>query len=141
MTCNNRGISLVEVTIATFLTTVAVLAVLSLQPAAWKTATRSDYLGRAAGILHRELAINEAIIMNTCNAIPAGGTRPVLASLDADPAAGDATFTVQTTITAIGAGAWRVSVGVSWTNHPTPITDSIVVTRQNGFCFGCATCL
>jgi len=139
--CNNRGISLVEVSIATFLTTIAVLAILTLQPSAWKAASRSDYLGRASGILYKELAINEAIMMNCCNTTPAGGTRSVYASGLTAQAAGDATFTVQTTVAAVAgtSNAWRISVRVSWANHP-GITDSIVVTRQNGFFFGCTSC-
>lgn len=138
--CNNRGISLVEISIATFLTVVAVLAILSLQPRAWNTASRSDYLGRAAGIMYRELAANEALLMNCCNAVPTGGTRTVYASLGTSPAAGDAAFTVQTAYTSLAGNAWRVTVGVNWTTHPTPITDSIVVTRQDMFTFGCSSC-
>jgi hypothetical protein len=111
-----------------------------LQPQAWKAAGRSDYLGRAAGIMYRELAVNEAILMNCCNTVPSGGTRTVLASLGTDAAAGDATFTVQTAFTSLGGNAWRITVGVSWAAHPTPITDSVAVTRQNAFTSGCATC-
>lgn len=144
--CNNRGISLVEISIATFLTVVAVMAILTLQPRAWQTAGRSDYLGRAAGIMYRELASNETLLMNCCNALPADGTRTVLASLDAGAAAGDAAFTVQTTYRSLPTGnpiptAWRVTVGISWATHPTPITDSVVVTRQNVFTSGCGACL
>jgi Tfp pilus assembly protein PilV len=138
--CNNRGISLIEISIATLLTLVAVLAILSLQPRAWNTALRSDYLGRASGIMYRELASNEALLMNCCNAVPAAGTRTVLASLGASPSAGDAVFTVQTAYTDLGGNVWRVTVGVSWAAHPTPITDSVVVTRQNSFTSGCGVC-
>jgi hypothetical protein len=139
--CNNRGVGLVEISIATFLILVAVMAILTLQPQAWRAAGRSDYLGRAAGIMHRELVANEAILMNCCNAVPAAGTRTVLASLGgAATASGDATFTVQTAYANLGGNAWRVTVAVSWAGHPVPITDSVVVTRQNMFTSGCATC-
>jgi len=137
--CNNRGVSLVEVVIAIFLTTIGVMAVLSLQPSAWKTATRSDYMGRAAGILHKELETQEVFIMNCCNAVTAGATtRNVLVSGAATAQPGDATFTITTTITLITANVWRVDVRVAWAGHA-GIIESLVVTRQQRF-QGTCTC-
>ena len=138
--CNSKGISLVEVVIAIFLTTIGVLAVLSLQPSAWRTATRSDYMGRAAGILQKELETREVFIMNCCNAVAAGATiTNVLASGEAAAQPGDATFTVTTTITEIVINsAWRVDVRVAWAGH-TGIIESILVTRQQRF-QGACTC-
>jgi Tfp pilus assembly protein PilV len=138
--CNNRGISLVEVVIAIFLTTIGVLAVLSLQPSAWRTATRSDYMGRAAGILQKELETQQILIMNCCNAVAAPITtvNNVLVSGEAAAQPGDATFTVTTTITLIAANVWRVDVRVAWAGH-TGIIESIVVTRQQKF-QGACTC-
>ncbi|MCX5856008.1 MAG: hypothetical protein NTZ24_15805 [Deltaproteobacteria bacterium] len=131
--CNNRGISLVEVVIAIFLTTVGVFAVLSLQPSAWRTAARSDHMGRAAGILHKELETREACIMNACNTVTVGtATNDVLVSGEAAAQPGDATFTVTTTTTSIATDVWRVDVRVAWTGHP-GIIESLVVTRQQNF--------
>ena len=62
--CNNRGITIVEVLITLFLTAVGILALLSMQPTAWNAAGRSDFMGRAAGILQSELERNELMIMN-----------------------------------------------------------------------------
>ena len=142
LSCNNRGLSLVEVVIAMFLTTVAVLAVFSLQPAAWKTAARSDYLGRAAGILHEQLQTQEAWIMNPCNAVAAATTGPtaVFASGQTALQPGDAQFNITTTITNLATGVWRISVRVAWANHA-GISESLVVTRQEGYRFpaGCAS--
>jgi Tfp pilus assembly protein PilV len=135
--CNKRGISLVEVVIAMFLTTVGVLAVLSLQPTAWRTAARSDYMGRAAGIMQKELETRQAFIMNSCNAVTVGATvSNVLVSGETATQPGDATFTVTTTITSIATNVWRVDVRVAWTGH-TGIIESLVVTRQQNFQFGC----
>lgn len=135
--CSNRGISLVEVVIAIFLTTVGVLAVLSLQPSAWKTATRSDYMGRAAGIMQKELETREAFIMNVCNTVTTGTfTSNILVSGETAAQPGDATFTVTTTITNIAVNVWRVDVRVAWAGH-TGIIESLVVTRQQNFQFGC----
>jgi Tfp pilus assembly protein PilV len=136
---NNRGISLVEVIIAIFLTTVGVLAVLSIQPSAWKTATRSDYMGRAAGILQSQLETREVFIMNCCNSVTAGTfTNNVRASGEGASQPGDATFTVTTTITALATNVWRVDVRVAWAGHA-GITESLIVTRQQRF-QGTCTC-
>jgi Tfp pilus assembly protein PilV len=137
--CNNRGISLVEVVIAMFLTVVAVLAIFSLQPTAWRTATRSDYLGRASGILYEELQRQEARIMNPCCNVTAAASGPtaVFASGQTTAQPGDATFNVTTAITSIGTNTWRVAVRVAWTGHA-GISESLVVTRQEGFRFPAA---
>ena len=140
---SRRGISLLEVVIAMFLTTIAVMAVMSLQPAAWKTAGRADYMGRAAGILHKELQTQEACIMNSNNTVPATGnptTRTVFAGGGTSAqASGDAQFTVATTITSIATNVWRVTVRVTWTGNATGISESLVVTRQQAFS-NCTTC-
>ena len=49
--CNERGITIIEVLITLFLTAVGIMALLSMQPISWQTAGRSDFMGRAAGIL------------------------------------------------------------------------------------------
>jgi Tfp pilus assembly protein PilV len=139
--CYNRGFTLIEVVIAMFLTVVAVLALFSMQPTAWKTAARSDYMGRASGILYETLMTQEAQIMNPCNAVAAGATGPtaVFASGQAAAQPGDARFNVTTTITSLAANVWRVTVRVAWAGHA-GISESLVVTRQEGFRFptGCA---
>jgi Tfp pilus assembly protein PilE len=126
----NRGFTLVEVVIAMFLTIVAVLGILALVSPAWKTAARSDYLGRASGILYETLMRQEALIMNPC-CIVSGQTAAQ---------AGDAQFNVTTTITLQAANSWLVTVRVSWPPlNATGISESLVVTGQEGFRFpaGC----
>ena len=131
---------MIEVLIAMFLTVVAVLAIFSLVSPAWKTASRSDYLGRASGILYAELMRQEARIMNPCcsvttDALPA---TVVYSSGQATAQSGDAQFNVTTTITSLATNVWRVVVLVAWTGH-TGISESLVVTRQEGFVYpsGC----
>lgn len=137
---NDRGISLVEVVVAMFLLTVAIMAILSLQPSAWQTAGRSDFMGRAAEILYKELETNESYIMNPCNPVTVGTTsRTVYPSGLTAAATGDVAYTVSTTIASVGTNVWTVEAGVSWAGHAAPITARITVTRQDRFRFpaGC----
>ena len=132
---------LIEVLIAIFITVVGVLAIFSLVSPAWKTAARSDYLGRASGILYKELMRQEAIIMNPCCSVTAGAlpTTVVYSSGKATAQSGDAQFNVTTTITNLATNVWRVAVLVAWTGNM-GISESMVVTRQEGFVYpsGCA---
>jgi len=138
---SRRGISLLEVVIAMFLTTIAVMAIMSLQPAAWKTAGRADYMGRAAGILYEELQTRENFIMNCCNTVTTGTTTATVFAGGGTTAqtSGDASFTVTTTITSVATNVWRVTVRVAWTGHA-GVSESLVVTRQQPFSFpaGCS---
>ncbi|MGV8058666.1 MAG: hypothetical protein AB2L12_11675 [Smithellaceae bacterium] len=140
--CNKKGLGLIEVVIAMFITVVAVLGIFSLVSPAWKTAARSDYLGRASGILYEQLMRQEARIMNPCCSVTAG-TLPatvVNSSGQTTVQPGDAQFTVTTTITSLATNVWRVSTRVAWTGNNTGISESLVVTRQEGFVYpsGCA---
>ena len=47
---NDKGISLIEVLISIFLTSIGILSLLSLQPSAWNLSVKSDFLGRAGSI-------------------------------------------------------------------------------------------
>ena len=136
----DRGTSLIEVLIALFLTTVGVLAILSMQSSAWRAVGKSDYMGRAAGILQEELATREAFIMNPLNSVTIGTTTAtVLASGQGAAVAGDAAYTVTTAIASAGAGLWRVTVTVEWANQLARnyrnIQESIVVSRQDAYSF------
>ena len=138
--CNKKGMSIIEVLIAMFLTVVAVLAIFSLVSPSWRTTSRSDYLGRASGILYEQLMRQEARIMNPCCSITTGALPmiSVNSSGQATAQSGDAQFNVNTTITSLGTSLWRVTVRVAWTGHA-GISESLVVTRQDGFVFpaGC----
>lgn len=136
-TCNNRGFSLIEAVIAIFLTTVAVMSIFALVSPAWRTTAQSDFIGRAANILHDRLQREEVGIMNTCNPVAVGTTGPVTvyASGGMAPQSGDMPFSVTTTITPTGAAnVWRVTVRVAWPNH-VGISESLTVTRQDNYKF------
>jgi Tfp pilus assembly protein PilV len=140
--CNKQGFTLVEVVIAIFLTTVAVLAIFSLISPAWRTAGFADQLGRAANILYDQLQEQESLIMNPCNAVTEGTTGPITINASGYSAAqaGDAQFNVTRTITAIATGVWRVTVQVTVPGHAA-ISESLVVNRQENYRFpaGCTS--
>jgi len=148
----SKGMGLVEVVIALFLATVAVLAVFSLQAPGLQTAARSDYLGRAAEILERQLESTEAYVMNPNKlaaitgipAIPgAGGSATVTYDVNTSGLGvainGDATYRISTTITGVApvppntTPYFRVDVNVTWPLNPTGISQTIFVSRQDSF--------
>ena len=137
---NNKGFGMVEVVIAIFLTLTGILAVFSLVSPAWTNVGKSDNLGRASGILYEQLMRQEARIMNPCCTV-AAQTIPafiVYPSGQSSAQSGDVQFTVNTVVSSITSNTWLVSVRVSWPGH-TGISESLVVTRQEGFVFpsGC----
>ncbi len=131
---NKKGIGLVEACIALFLLGIGIFALISLQPSAWRLSGRSDYLGRASGILLAQLQAVEAQIMNPNIAIPASGSSTVYASGQSTAKQGDVAFTVNRTITALAGGnAWRITIQVSWPGNVAGIQESLNVTRQEYF--------
>ena len=151
---NKKGFTLVEGLIAIFLVSVSLMALLSTLSPAWRLSSKSDYLGRAAGIMYRELDAWELYIMNPCNGVaaqtnnwdsfkPGHGTASwtVNSSLLATQT-GDAAYTVSTVITDISpvtpGTVWQVRVTVTWPPlNNTGVTETVIVTRQQGFQFGC----
>lgn len=138
--CNKKGISLVEVLIASFLISFGILALLSLQPSAWSLSGRSDFLGRAAGLLHKELETRELFLMNPNNANPCAVANPlILTQNDVFPSgqrsalSGDVPYTIQTTIQDNGNNSWTVRVRVTWPGNNTGISETLLVTRQENF--------
>ncbi len=139
--CNKRGITLAELMIAALITAVGILALLSMHPTAWRASGRSDFMGRAAGILHEELETNEMLIMNPCNLVPPGGTRTVFTSGAGTAQQGDIPYQVQTNIANNGTGLYTISVRVTWPGNNNGIAETVFVTMQERFRFpeGCPT--
>lgn len=126
---------MIEVCIALLLVGVGILALITLQPSAWRLSGKSDYLGRASGILAAQLQAMEAQIINPNNTMPAGGSNTVYASGRDSAQQGDAAFTVGTTITDLGNSTYRVNVNVTWPPGSTApgIKESMIVVRQQSF--------
>ena len=136
----NKGIGLIEVLISLFLVSFGILALLSLQPSAWKLTARSDFLGRAGELLHKEMETTEILIMNPNNADPCATTNPltttapnVYPSGQTAAQTGDIPYTVQRTIQRNVNNTWLVQVIVTWTGNPNGIRESRIVTRQENF--------
>jgi Tfp pilus assembly protein PilV len=136
-----KGIGLIEVLISLFLISVGILALLSLQPSAWKLTSRSDHLSRAGGLLHKEMETTEIVLMNPNFPNPCATTNPLVTTTNvfisgqstAQP--GDLPFTVRTEIQDNLNNSWTVRVRVTWTGNNTGISESLVVTRQENFRF------
>ncbi|MEE9911461.1 MAG: hypothetical protein K4571_07025 [Deltaproteobacteria bacterium] len=148
----SKGMGLVEVMIAIFLTSTAIFAAFSLQAPAWKAAAKADYTGRASEIMHRQLESTEAYLMNQCNTVASSETGvPAIPVAGANASStynvsvsglggikGDATYTVTTAIAAQTVTYFRVTVTVTWPPlNPTGITQTIFVSRQQYFKNGC----
>ncbi|MCJ7496358.1 MAG: hypothetical protein MUP68_19310 [Deltaproteobacteria bacterium] len=139
---SKKGIGLIEVLISLFLVSFGVLALLSLQPSAWKLTSRSDHLSRAGGLLHKEMETTEILLMNPNYPNPCATTNPLtIPPLNVYPSGqttaqpGDLPFTLQTTIQDNLNNSWTVRVRVTWTGNNTGISESLVVTRQENFRF------
>jgi len=138
---SKKGIGLIEVLISLFLISVGILALLSLQPSAWKLTSRSDFLSRAGGLLHKEMETTEIVLMNPNFPNPCATTNPLVTTTNvfisgqstAQP--GDLPFTLQTTIQDNLNNSWTVRVRVTWTGNNTGVSESLVVTRQENFRF------
>lgn len=128
---------MVEVLITLFLTAVGIMALLSMQPTAWNTAGKSDFMGRAAGILQSELERNELQIMNPANGVTTGvlAAKTMYASSQSTQQAGDVPFTVNTTVLPLGSAtnAWTVTIRVTWPGNTRGVSETAIVSRQEYF--------
>jgi prepilin-type N-terminal cleavage/methylation domain-containing protein len=138
---NEKGLTLIEVMVAVMLVSIGALALLATQGPAWTLTGRSDILGRAGMVLHRELGTNEMLLMNPnvanpCLAMnPLVNVRNVNGSDQPGVQQGDIAFTVQTTTLDNLNGTWTVRVQVTWPGNNVGVSESVVVTRQEPFRF------
>jgi Tfp pilus assembly protein PilV len=138
----NSGISLVEVMIAMVLTAIAIISVFPMQNASTTSAGRSDFVGRAAGIMLAELEEREHLIMSVNTTATPPVTVP-LATVNKQVTVsdlgveGDVTFNVVTTTRvnpAAPTSSWIVNVTVTWVGRINGSTSSsIIVTNQAAF--------
>jgi hypothetical protein len=128
-----------ECIIALVLTTTAVVGLMTMQSLALRGSGQSDYLGRAEGILQRELETLENNFMQgttscTCNGITpctCNGTSPpwnstYIITEDNIP------FTINASATVPGtpANTWLVNVHITWPiNGVNGIENSIIISQ------------
>jgi hypothetical protein len=133
---DKKGISLVECIVALFLTTIAMVSLMSMQPLAWKGAGRSDYLGRAEGILQSELETRENNIMQNANACTCNGITPCTCSATTLPCnctytnvQGGTPFTINVQTTAPNTTTCLTNVQLTWPGTLNGIESSILVSN------------
>ncbi len=128
-----------ECIIALLLTAIAVISLMSMQSLAWRGAGKSDYLGRAEGILQRELETYEnnfmvgtnASISCNCNGITpctCNGTVPPWTStykITED----NITFTINAQANVLVNNTWPVNVQVTWPGSVNGIKSSMLVSQ------------
>ena len=132
-----------ECIIALVLTTIAVVSLMSMQTLAWRGVGKSDYLGRAEGILQRELETFEnnfiqgttsctcTFCTNDCTSCTCNGTTPPWTSTykiteDNIPF----TINVSATVPATPANTWLVNVQITWPGNVNGIKSSIIVSND-----------
>jgi len=145
---NEKGLTIVECIMALFLTTIMVVSLINMQSLAWVGAGKSDYLGRAVGILQRELENREYDILKSTT--PTTGTTTTCSDRDGnvvDCNQAGKMFTVTTTTTACSitsagvttcpttatANIWRVDVQLGWTGSSHGLGSTIMVSPQSNF--------
>ena len=132
---SDAGLTIVECVIALFLTTIAIFTLINMQPLAWQGAGKSDYLGRAAAILQRELEINEYEIMkgvvppNSKSCVDKDGK-----SVDCTDASAMYSIIITTSKPAtIPDETTLLNVRVTWPETKRGVASSIIVSPQGKF--------
>jgi Tfp pilus assembly protein PilV len=136
--CNNKGMSMVEVLIAILLTAIGLITLSSLQDTGWRSMAKSDYFGRAAGILNNTLESYYAAIANPSNPVTTGPqTEDTVTTSGGTAIKGDITYTVNATITQINPDpqSFVVTVTITWPGNTQGISESLTVTRQDSYKF------
>jgi Tfp pilus assembly protein PilV len=140
--CNKDGFGIIDSLMALFMLTIGVLAMLSMLPQGWSSATSSDNRSRASQILQAELQNAESLIMNPCNLLPATpfftnpNPKTIYASGNTAPIAnsGDVPFTVTTQVTQpVSASQWQVTTTVIWPGTTTGVSATVTVMQQEDY--------
>jgi hypothetical protein len=133
---NKKGLTILECIIAIFLTTIMLVSLISMQSLSWTGASKADYLGRAQGVLQRELEVQELLIMSG-NVTPANVTACLNNEYNS-VACGTkgAVFTVNTRKMDNSANittTCRIIVNVTWPKSKNGIKSSMLAAPQLDF--------
>ena len=135
---NKKGMTLIECLVAFVLTTIAVVSLMTMQSLAWKGSGSSDYLGRAAEILQRELEFREGnmlwgtpglVALTTCadksgNTVTCGTSSAVFTITYNTP-----TSTATLRSDGVTVTTYLINVQVTWPGSVNGITSSMKVSR------------
>jgi Tfp pilus assembly protein PilV len=129
---NNKGITLVEVMIAFFLTTVAIVSIMPMFTLAMNSTVKSDYKGRAIGILQKELEFREMQVMqgDVPSESPKNFDDKIVQVSGLTSKEGDATFTIKTKMSKIDDCSWLINVQVTWSGNNNGVKNSMVASIQ-----------
>jgi hypothetical protein len=125
-----------ECILAMFMTTITIVSLISMQSLSWTSAGKSDYLGRAQGILQAELETREIeIMMGTTTSL---NNVKTCRSKDGKiiSCAGTVLFTVNTSVLNNGANitnTFLLKTDVKWPGSKNGIKSSMIVARQLSF--------
>ncbi len=135
---SKKGITMVEVIVSVAILSIGILALLTLLPSSWRLAGRSDYLGRASGVLANQIQLAESMVLN-----PGVDLGPLMGAPkdlgDIRPSGqgagvhGDMVFHGTRTVTDLGSNAYLVTVNITWTGNATGIRESLRVVRQENY--------
>jgi prepilin-type N-terminal cleavage/methylation domain-containing protein len=131
----NKGLSLIECLIALFLATIAAVSLVNMQTLAWVGAGKSDYWGRAAVIMQRELDTHESeIVWGT----PPANNNIVTTCADASGnsvlctnASKVFTITYTPTIPSGAVTTYLVNVKITWPGSHNGVRSSKIVYRSS----------
>jgi Tfp pilus assembly protein PilV len=142
---NKKGLTLIECIIALVLTMIAVVSLMSMQSLAWRGTGKSDYLGRAEGILQRELESYENNFMQAITSCTCNGITPCTCSGANPPwnstyiiTEDNIPFTINASACDNSAGTcnntiplntWLINVRITWPGSVNGIRSSIIVSR------------
>lgn len=134
---NEKGLTILECILAVFLTTVTLISLISMQSLSWTSAGKSDYLGRAQGLLQAELETREIEIMTgtTAALTEVKSCRSKEGKIMTCGATG-VTFTLSTSVTDNSANVtntYLLRTGIKWPGSKNGINSSMLVTRQVQF--------
>lgn len=132
---NKKGMSIIECLVAVLLTTTGIISLMTMQSVALQGSGKSDYLGRASGILQRELEMREIQIMR---GPPPAGPFPIITCADQNGntvscSAAGVMFTITYTMTKPSTW-WLINVKLTWPGSSVNgISSSMAVARQQAF--------
>lgn len=113
---------MVESLMAVFLTVIAIVSLMMMQPIGWQATAKADHIGVATQIMQQELESIEYQVMRGTSPLPANKNNVAVGS-----------FFLSSTITDKGLNKYLVHVQVKWKGSPGGVKSSMIVTRQMGF--------